>query len=463
MGSLTDSELKGLKVEQGARPIYIADGGGLYVRVFSSGVKEWIYRYKVGDKTVYHRFAVYSRTPTVMANNLPDDALPHLSLADARQQALEFQKLRKAKIDPRANSQGLIDDKRAERAAAEAEAQKLQQRLTVSGLFDLWFELRLTGTGGRKDGGLEVKRAFERDVLPVIGALAVEDVKPLDITQVIEAIERRDAKRLAGRTLAEIKQLFRFAVNTGRLVVSPAGALAVQGGRGVPRELVLADEDIQLLARRLSGQTGNRLEDAVPYTLARAIWILLGTAMRVGELSKAQWADVDFKKKEWVLPDTKNGAKHLVHLSDFVISELLKLKALTGATPYLFPSRAGAKCPHLNEKTIAKAVKDRQRAGVGTLSKRRATHQDVLALTCGHWTPHDLRRSAATLMGGLGVIPVVIERCLNHKESDRVKATYQRYEYLSERRDAFQKLGEHLSKLCAIEKQAQVVPIKKRA
>jgi integrase len=461
MGSLTDSELKGLKVEQSARPIYIADGGGLYVRVFSSGVKEWVYRYKVGAKTIYHRFAVYSRTTTELATTVPDDALPHLSLADARQQALEFLKLRKAGIDPRANAQGVIEDKRSERAAAEAEAQKLAQRMTVSGLFDLWFELRLTGKGGRKDGGAEVKRAFERDVLPVIGTLAIEDVQPLDITQVIEAIERRGAKRLAGRTLAEIKQLFRFAVNTGRLVVSPAGALAVQGGRGAPRDVVLADQDIQRLARQLSGQTGNRLEDAVPFTLARGIWILLGTAMRVGELSKAQWKDVDFRKKEWTLPDTKNGTKHLVHLSDFVISELLKLKALTGATPYLFPSRTGAKCPHLNEKAIAKAVKDRQRSGGQALSKRRATHQDALVLSCGAWTPHDLRRTAATLMGELKVLPAVIEKCLNHKEPDRVKATYQRYEYLAERRDAFQKLGEHLSKLCEGEEQAQVVPIKK--
>ena len=462
MGKLTDTELKGLKVARGARPAYFADGDGLYVRVYSKGVKEWVFRYKVGNKTIWHPFGVYSKAPTAVAENQPIDALPLLSLSDARQKTLAFQKLRKAKIDPRANAQGLREETQAKRAAEEAEALKLAQRMTVQELFAVWFELRLSGKDGRKDGGVEVKRAFERDVLPMIGARAIEDLKPLDIAQVVEAISRRGAKRLAGRTLAEIKQLFRFAVSSGRLEVTPAGALTVHAGRGTPRDVVLNDDDIKQLARQLRGQTGNRLQDAVPFTLARALWILLGTAVRVGELSKAEWKHVDFKKKEWLLPDTKNGQSHRVHLSDFVTGELVRLKELTGATGYLFPAREGAKCPHINDKTIAKAVKDRQRAPGEELTKRRATDQDALLLSCGLWTPHDLRRTAATLMGQLGVLPAVIEKCLNHKEPDRIVATYQRYEYLPERRDAFQRLGEQLRKLCEDDAPASLTVMKSR-
>ena len=464
MVGLTDTELRGLKVEPGARAFYVADGHGLYVRVYATGTKEWIYRYKVGDKTIWHPFGVYTKATMAVADHVPDEALPQLTLSEARVKALEFKMLRKAKVDPRNNAKQLIEEKHAVRAAEQAVALKQAQRMTVENLFGLWLEQELAGEDGRKDGGAEVKRAFARDVLPVIGALAIEDVKPLDIAQVVEAISRRGAKRLAGRTLAEIKQMFRFAVTSGRLEVTPAGVLTVQRGRGKPRKMVLSDDDIKRLAKQLRCHTGNRLQDAVPFTLARGVWILVGTAMRVGELSKAQWKNVDFKKKEWLLPETKNGQPHLVHLSDFVIGELLRLKELTGVTGYLFPARGGAKCPHINQKSIAKAVKDRQRVTGEGLKKRRATNQDALLLFCGLWTPHDLRRSAATLMGKLGVLPAVIEKCLNHKEPDRIVATYQRYDYLPERREAFQKLGEHLRRLCEDDTQAQgVVPVRKNA
>lgn len=68
-------------------------------------------------------------------------------------------------------------------------------------------------------------------------------------------------------------------------------------------------------------------------------------------------------------------------------------------------------------------------------------------LSGGKWTPHDLRRTAATLMTALGVLPEVAEKCLNHTEESRVKRTYQRYSYESEKREAWRLLGERLDLL----------------
>jgi hypothetical protein len=50
-------------------------------------------------------------------------------------------------------------------------------------------------------------------------------------------------------------------------------------------------------------------------------------------------------------------------------------------------------------------------------------------------------------MQGLGVLPVVVERCLNHREENRIKRTYQRYDYAPEMRDAWRLLGERLTLL----------------
>jgi integrase len=58
-----------------------------------------------------------------------------------------------------------------------------------------------------------------------------------------------------------------------------------------------------------------------------------------------------------------------------------------------------------------------------------------LAAGLADFTPHDLRRTAATIMGNAGVRPDVIERVLNHSPS-RIERTYNRATYEAEKRAA---------------------------
>jgi len=70
-----------------------------------------------------------------------------------------------------------------------------------------------------------------------------------------------------------------------------------------------------------------------------------------------------------------------------------------------------------------------------------------LVLPGGRWTPHDLRRSAATLMAELGVSGDVIDECLNHIIESRVRRVYVRNRRLSDQAKAFDALGECLNRL----------------
>jgi integrase len=58
--------------------------------------------------------------------------------------------------------------------------------------------------------------------------------------------------------------------------------------------------------------------------------------------------------------------------------------------------------------------------------------------------PHDLRRTAATMMVQLGVLPDVVEKCLNHTEPNKLKRIYQRASYEGPMRDAWRLLGDRL-------------------
>jgi integrase len=62
---------------------------------------------------------------------------------------------------------------------------------------------------------------------------------------------------------------------------------------------------------------------------------------------------------------------------------------------------------------------------------------------CQRFTPHDLRSTARSHLGRLGVDLLIAERCLNHSLGGLV-AIYDQHDYLIERRDAMRLLSEFL-------------------
>ena len=95
---------------------------------------------------------------------------------------------------------------------------------------------------------------------------------------------------------------------------------------------------------------------------------------------------------------------------------------------------------------MTKQVGDRQRPGDVPMSGR-CKDVDALVLPSGKWTPHDLRRTAATTMAELGALPDVVEKCLNHVEVGKVKRIYQRAQYERPMREAWKLLGSRLTLL----------------
>ena len=185
-----------------------------------------------------------------------------------------------------------------------------------------------------------------------------------------------------------------------------------------------------------------------------AIWIMLSTGCRVGEISQARWADVDLEQGQWVIPagHSKNARELTVFLSDFSLQQFKDLKTATGDSAWCLPARDRKK--HIGLKTIAKQIRDRIRTEP---LAHRTQATGTLLLSGGEWTPHDLRRTAATLMGELGVIGEIIERCLNHVEPNRLKRTYQRQERKDEQRDAWRRLGERLALLQSASENENVI------
>jgi len=415
--------------------------GQLVARVTKAGRCYFYFRYSHDGKQIRYRFGSY-------------DPKGHkgYTLKDARSKALEYRQLYLEGLTDikghfERESQLIKAQQIAEQARFEAERKEAEARLTVQDLFDRWQKHTLSKY---KDGGKEITRLFNKDILPVIGHLPAETVRKGHVTSITDSIEERGANRMAKVAFTSMKGMFRYALDRDIVEVDPTATLRKSsiGGKDVERDRHLSEEEIKLLAGQMD-ESG-----MIPPTKA-AVWICMSTCCRISELLKAEWKDVDLKKRIWSIPveNSKNGMPINIYLSDFALKQFKIIHSLNHETPWVFPNRG--KDDHVNVKTITKQVGDRQREQP---LKNRTQKTGTLALPGGRWTLHDMRRTGATLMGRLGVKPVVIDRCQNHREEKKVRRIYQHYNYAPEMQQAWQLLSERIESLISGDS-AKVIPL----
>ncbi len=444
LGPLTELELKAKTASDEGK--VLSDGGSLFgkVRLDRSGRVIVFFEYRF-------RSPVTRKLRAIACGTWPD-----ASLKSIRLQRDEYRVSVDGGVDP-------LETKKAEKLAAKAdqeeainkEQERLNQiaaakaRMTVIELFERWERAELVE---RKDKGAEVRRMFAKDVFPHIGNMAAADVRKAHVMAIIDTIKQRGVSRMVRVIFSLIRQMMLFAVDRELIESDPTSAIrkAKAVGKDAERDRVLSEEEIRLLSEKLPD---SGLIDQVK----AAIWIMLSTCCRVGELSKAKWNDLDIAQRRWRIPPevAKNENEHIITLSAFAASQFEILKRQQTSMEWVFPSRDGGK--HLDEKTITKQIRDRQRT---EQLKGRAKPSCVLLLPGGQWTSHDLRRSGATLMGELGVAGDVIERCLNHIEQNKMKRTYQRQRIEQAKAEAWALLGERLELLTT--KRKNVVTMKRK-
>nr|VFJ45998.1 MAG: Integrase [Candidatus Kentron sp. FM]VFJ52178.1 MAG: Integrase [Candidatus Kentron sp. FM]VFK09137.1 MAG: Integrase [Candidatus Kentron sp. FM] len=439
MGKLTVKQLESLTREDIGRRVF--DGDGLYGRVRSQ---------KIGLVVTFeYRFRHQGKVRTTSCGKWPAESLRDIrKVRDAKQALVEtgadpVEQDKADKLQKKVEAAQEVERHKAELARLAVEA---ATRRTFADAITQWERLELSR---RKDGGREAMRAIEKDVLPILSEVALVDVTRAMLLEILDGVVGRGARLMANHLFGDLRQFFNFAVAREWVDGHPLAGLTKEkiGGRQKERDRYLSEEEIIELNRCLPA--ANLLN-----TTELAIWIMLSTCCRVGELSQARWDEVNLESGEWFIPagNSKNAKDHIIFLSDFTREQFRKLQPTTGDTGWCFPSRDGGR--HICLKSIAKQVKDRTRTE--SLSNRTKATGSLL-LSGGPWTPHDLRRTGATMMGELGVMGEVIERCLNHVEQNELKRIYQRHERKAEQREAWRLLGERITLLLTAGDEGNVI------
>lgn len=430
---LTDAKLRAATLEKDGR--YLPDGGGLRVRLlppsdqYPKGAKlfEYHYKIKVGAVWAHGQQHLGTYGESVQAEN--GRTLTY-GLERARADRDAARALVAQGIDPREARRLRELEEQAEQQRKLAEFQAQANRKTVRAAFESWRALYLARE--HRDGGALVEGHFERQILPSIGELALQDISKAALLPILDRLVQEGRLRTANVVLALFRQFFRWCMARDWIAIDPTFGLSkkVVGGADASRARNLSFDEIALLPARMA-------EAKLPERLHIAVWLLLATGARAGELAHAKVADFDLDAGEWRIPaeNSKNGIAHLIHLSAFAAGHVQSLVSAGSGSEWLLVGRDSAK--PIDDKTLTKQIRDRQRP---KKIKGRSKQAGALLLPGGEWTPHDLRRTMASRMQDIGVAPQVIEKCLNHT-LEGVLAVYQRADLLPERKAAYEAWG----------------------
>jgi integrase len=390
---MSDRRLRALPLPEKKSTVYVdADTPGLVLEVYPSGKKTWRFRFSLGGRGGEQ-------------GKVTLGTFPATSLSVARVRARENRALVEAGINPQRQK-------------------KINQHApTLEALINQYFASRKYAQFS-KSHQKALYYAFKRDIIPALGKHKAKDVQRRDVRQVIEKIIKRGCGGQANHTLTLLKALYSWAISNDLVAHNPATHISTDIQR-VARDRVLSREEIY------SFWVGLERIDVL-ITIKLILKFQLVTAQRIGEILSMRWADIT--DNVWTIPSqvTKNRQRHLVPLSPLAQRLLVQTAETALPSRFVFPSPL----PHV-DKPI----------GYGTVS-RNLLHQVLPALELAHFTTHDLRRTAATMMAASGAERDNIKRILNHVDSS-VTAIYDRYSYLNEKRHYLEKWALMLEEIIA--------------
>lgn len=279
--------------------------------------------------------------------------------------------------------------------------------------------------------GYERERYLRQDAIPWFGAnTKALDVKRRDVILLVEG-KAVASPIAANRLLSSIRRLYNWAIEQDLLEANPT-TLVKRPGAEKSRDRVLSEDEIHTFWERLN--TTQRMSEAVRVALR----VLLITAQRPGEVCSMEWPELDLKRRWWELPreKTKNDRVHRVPLTALAVEQLERQPR---GDRWVFPS--------VKRKSLR----------VLALSAALRHNQQHFGLE--RFTPHDLRRTAASHLGSVGVERFHISKVLNHAERE-ITGVYDRYSYDKQKRRALQRWERKLRSIIGQSIEGKVVEMR---
>ncbi len=372
---------------------YIADGGGLYLIITAKGGKLWRYHFSFQNKKY----------------RLPLGKFPQLSLKDARELHKEAQSKKAKGINP-------IEERRAKK-----NKDKKEQKNSFREVAEDFFKKRSTEIAPTTLN--KQINAMKKDFYPVIGNKSIDKIERAELVRIAQTIQERGAVETAHRLINLCGQIWRYALQLDKvkhnIVADISKADVLQSFKHTPMRTITDPQRIGELMRALETYHGE-------YSTKWGLLFMAHTFVRSANIRFAEWSEIDFKNRVWVIPSHKMKTKveHSLALSDQAINILREIEPYTRDSKFIFPSSLG-KSKAMSENTLNTAFK---RLGFGS-----------------EMVSHGFRSMFSTWAYESGKFRgEVIETLLAHKDPNEVRRAYNRANYEDEKRELFNAWSEFL-------------------
>ncbi len=304
---------------------------------------------------------------------------------------------------------GSYPDLSLAQAREAAAAERRRAKLVIGGssaTFDALVAEYSTAVGDKQ----RAWRARLRCMNMVLGEFLPKPCSALAIRTLQAAVDRYHSRSVALTAVSAARTILRWGRKRGWHDMS-INELEAPTGQSPSRERVLTDDELRVLIPVL------RTRDKWYFDI---IMLLLLTACRRDEIADAAWSEIDLTEGRIVIPPERYKTK---------VEMIVPL-----------PRQATA---------LLKTIREEAGEHTGRVFPLTPTwsrfQEDLYDLTRSEgWQRHDLRRTAATMLGNWGLPPHIVEVVLGHgRIGGGVHSIYNRSRYYSEHRDALQRLADY--------------------
>ncbi|MBP6952474.1 MAG: site-specific integrase [Alphaproteobacteria bacterium] len=229
----------------------------------------------------------------------------------------------------------------------------------------------------------------ERDVPRFLGhwfQRKLSGITKQEVQALHEKIGKENGQYQANRLLARMQIIYNKAIEWGWEGINPVQG--IKKFKEKSRDRFLHPDELPRFFESLDMEQNDTIRDYV--------YVSLFTGARRSNVLAMRWEEIHLERREWLIPETKNGESLRIHLVDLVLDLLKTRLEKYGRREWVFegPGETG----HLMEpKAGWKRILDR--AGIKDLRL------------------HDLRRTLGSWQAATGANSYMIGRTLGHKTS----------------------------------------------
>lgn len=382
MNNLYEKQIKAVFDKPQEKVIILNDGLGLGARVSKGGKVSWQYRYKIDGES----------------KRLDLGRYPDLSLKQARITAQECREWLAQGFDPKIQR--------------KIQRDSTIKPVTVKEALEYW----LVEYAATNRANFEKHRSqFTRHIYPYIGNYPLADTETRHWLECFDRIKtgipskQRPAPVAAGYIFGNAKQALRFCRVRRYATSRELDDLTITdvGSKQGKRDRVLSDAELAHIWTTIETNTFN-------VYMSQLLKVLIVFGARTQEVRLSTWAEWDFKTNVWTVPKShsKTETQIVRPIPNAIKPWLLNLKNSSKQSDYI----------------LGQLKESANVSSAGGKLWERLEHNEK-------WTLHDIRRSLATKMNDLGVMPHIVEHLLGHTLGG-VMSIYNHSQYLPEKEKA---------------------------